>query len=36
MLREIQSRLVEQITSPMSGVPAFEAMKAQQAGVLKR
>jgi len=35
MLRESQSKMVEQITSPMSGVPAFEAMKAQQAAFLK-
>jgi len=34
MLRDSQSKMVEQMTSPMSGVPAFEAMKAQQAAFL--
>ena len=35
MLREGQSKVMEQMTSPMSGVPGFEAMRAQQEAFLK-
>lgn len=35
MLREGQSKVMEQMSTPMSGVPGFEAMQAQQAAFLK-
>lgn len=35
MLREGQSKMVERIANPMSGMPGFEAMQAQQAAFLK-
>ena len=35
MLREGQSKVMESMTNPMSGMPGFEAMKAQQEAFLK-
>lgn len=35
MLREGQTKVMEQMATPMSGVPGFEAMQAQQAAFLK-
>ena len=35
MLREGQSRVIEKMANPMAGVPAFEAMRAQQEAWLK-
>lgn len=35
MLREGQSKMVERMANPMSGMPGFEAMQAQQAAFLK-
>ena len=35
MLREGQSKVMEQMSTPMSGMPGFEAMKAQQEAFVK-
>ena len=35
MLREGQSKVIEQIATPMTGMPGFEAMKAQQEAFVK-
>ena len=35
MLRDGQSKMFEQMTKPMTGVPGFEAMQKQQAAFLK-
>lgn len=35
MLRDSQSKMIEKMASPMSGVPGFEAMRAQQEAFLK-
>lgn len=35
MLRDSQTKMVERMANPMSGVPGFEAMQAQQAAWLK-
>ncbi|MXQ09476.1 polyhydroxyalkanoate synthesis repressor PhaR [Alphaproteobacteria bacterium GH1-50] len=35
MLRDGQSKMIEGMTSPMSSMPGFEAMKAQQAAFMK-
>ncbi|SMX23291.1 polyhydroxyalkanoate synthesis repressor PhaR [Boseongicola aestuarii] len=35
MLREGQSKVIEQISTPMTGMPGFEAMKAQQEAFVK-
>ncbi len=35
MLREGQTKMVESLTKPMSGVPGFEAIRAQQEAFLK-
>ena len=35
MLRDSQSKMIEKMANPMSGVPGFEAMRAQQEAFLK-
>jgi len=35
MLRDSQSKMIENLANPMSGVPGFDAMKAQQEAFLK-
>ncbi|RVV99220.1 polyhydroxyalkanoate synthesis repressor PhaR [Mesobaculum littorinae] len=35
MLRDSQSKMLDNMTAPMAGVPAFEAMRAQQQAFLK-